>query len=70
MAAFLRYSGENCFSRRMNKKEGASSAMKQLSAEILAIGTELLMGNTVNTNATYIARGLAQNGINVRRITP
>lgn len=39
--------------------------MKQLSAEILAIGTELLMGNTVNTNATYIARGLAQNGINV-----
>jgi len=39
--------------------------MKQKSAEILAIGTELLMGNTVNTNATYIARGLAQNGINV-----
>ena len=39
--------------------------MKQKSAEILAIGTELLMGNTVNTNAAYIARGLAQNGINV-----
>ena len=39
--------------------------MKQKSAEILAIGTELLMGNTVNTNATYIARGLAQNGVNV-----
>ena len=39
--------------------------MKQKSAEILCIGTELLMGNTVNTNATYIAQGLAQNGINV-----
>lgn len=39
--------------------------MKHKSAEILAIGTELLMGNTVNTNATYIARGLAQNGVNV-----
>ena len=40
-------------------------SMKQKSAEILAIGTELLMGNTVNTNAAYIARGLAQNGVNV-----
>lgn len=39
--------------------------MKHKSAEILAIGTELLMGNTVNTNAAYIARGLAQNGVNV-----
>lgn len=39
--------------------------MKQKSVEILCIGTELLMGNTVNTNATYIAKGLAQNGINV-----
>ncbi len=39
--------------------------MKQKSAEILAIGTELLMGNTINTNAAYLARGLAQNGINV-----
>ena len=35
------------------------------SAEILAIGTELLMGNTVNTNAAFIAKGLAENGINV-----
>ncbi len=39
--------------------------MKQKSAEILAIGTELLMGNVVNTNAAYIARGLADRGINV-----
>ncbi len=39
--------------------------MKQKSAEILAIGTELLMGNVVNTNAAYIARGLADSGINV-----
>lgn len=34
-------------------------------AEILCVGTELLMGNTVNTNAAYIARGLAEAGINL-----
>ncbi|TCL44570.1 competence/damage-inducible protein A [Harryflintia acetispora] len=39
--------------------------MANKSAEILCIGTEILMGNIVNTNATYIARGLANLGINV-----
>ncbi len=34
-------------------------------AEIICVGTELLMGNTVNTNATFIARGLADLGISV-----
>ena len=34
-----------------------------MKAEIICVGTELLMGNTVNTNATYIARGLAGLGI-------
>lgn len=34
-------------------------------AEILCVGTELLMGNTVNTNATAIARGLAEIGLNL-----
>ncbi len=39
--------------------------MKTRSAEILCIGTELLMGDIVNTNAAYIARRLAELGINL-----
>ncbi|MFV0399680.1 MAG: competence/damage-inducible protein A [Oscillospiraceae bacterium] len=35
-----------------------------MNAEILCVGTELLLGDTVNTNAAYIARGLSQLGIN------
>ena len=38
---------------------------KTKTAEILCVGTELLMGNTVNTNATAIARGLAEVGLNL-----
>ncbi|MBW7454587.1 competence/damage-inducible protein A, partial [Paenibacillus sepulcri] len=34
-------------------------------AEIIAVGTELLLGQTVNTNATYISTGLAELGIDV-----
>ncbi|MGY0373748.1 competence/damage-inducible protein A [Clostridium sp. JNZ J1-5] len=34
-------------------------------AEILAVGTEILLGNIVNTNAQYIANRLAQLGIEV-----
>lgn len=34
-------------------------------AEILCVGTELLMGHTVNTNAAFLARGLAEAGINL-----
>ena len=34
-----------------------------MTAEIICIGTELLMGNTVNTNATFISRQLADLGI-------
>lgn len=37
----------------------------QKSAEILCIGTEILMGNIVNTNAAYIAKELATLGVNV-----
>lgn len=36
-----------------------------MNAEILAVGTELLLGNIVNTNAQYLADGLAQLGVNV-----
>ncbi|MBO4888250.1 MAG: competence/damage-inducible protein A [Firmicutes bacterium] len=35
----------------------------KLKAEIIAIGTEILLGDIVNTNASYIARGLALLGI-------
>ncbi len=35
------------------------------SAEILCIGTEILLGNIVNTNSQVISRGLADAGINL-----
>ncbi|MDR1664627.1 MAG: competence/damage-inducible protein A [Clostridiales bacterium] len=38
-------------------------------AEILAVGTELLLGDIVNTNAQFISRELAKLGINVYRHT-
>lgn len=38
--------------------------MKALTAEIIAIGTEILLGDIVNTNASHLARGLASLGIN------
>ncbi|RUS48236.1 competence/damage-inducible protein A [Cohnella sp. AR92] len=34
-------------------------------AEILAVGTELLLGQIVNTNAQYLSQGLAELGIDV-----
>ncbi|MEA4972017.1 MAG: competence/damage-inducible protein A [Candidatus Metalachnospira sp.] len=36
-----------------------------MNAEILAVGTELLLGDIVNTNAQFIAQGLAELGISV-----
>ena len=44
--------------------------MKQRSAEILCIGTEILMGDIVNTNAAYLAKELAGLGINVYHRRP
>ena len=38
---------------------------KNWSAEIVAIGTEILLGDIVNTNASYIAKALAALGINL-----
>jgi nicotinamide-nucleotide amidase len=32
-------------------------------AELIAVGTEMLLGNIVNTNAAYLARGLSQIGV-------
>jgi len=34
-------------------------------AEIICVGTELLLGDTVNTNATWLAKQLAEIGVNV-----
>ena len=39
--------------------------MKNDSVEILCIGTEILLGNIVNTNATEISVGLAELGLNM-----
>ncbi len=36
-----------------------------MNAEILCVGTEILLGDITNTNATYISRKLAEKGINV-----
>ena len=37
------------------------------SAEILCVGTELLLGDIVNTNATFLSARMAELGINVHR---
>ena len=36
-----------------------------MNAEIVSIGTELLLGHTVNTNAAYLSKELAKVGVNV-----
>lgn len=38
-----------------------------MDAEVIAIGSELLLGQIVDTNSSYIARTLAQNGIDLVR---
>ena len=40
-----------------------------MQAEIVAIGTELLLGVTVDTNSAYLARQLATIGVPVQRVT-
>lgn len=39
-------------------KEVEEKEKTQLTAEIIAIGTEILLGDIVNTNASYLAREL------------
>jgi molybdopterin-biosynthesis enzyme MoeA-like protein len=38
-----------------------------MNAEILAIGSELLLGETIDTNSAYLAQQLAAIGINLFR---
>src|SRR4028119_403764 len=40
-----------------------------MEAEIVAIGTELLLGVTVDTNSAYLAQQLGTIGVPVRRVT-
>ena len=47
--------------RALPTDEGESA----LNAEIVGVGTELLLGQIVNTNAAEISRGLAAQGIDV-----
>lgn len=56
-----------CYNEDKVQRKGRVSFMEQDTrcAEILCIGTELLMGNVVNTNAAYIAKELAGLGINL-----
>lgn len=48
---------------------GAQGAGFEMKAEILSVGTELLLGQIVDTNAAYIARRLAELGITLHRKT-
>src|SRR5574337_1547098 len=49
-----------------NRREGPA-VKKEARAEILTIGTELLMGQTIDTNSVYIGEALAAAGIEVNR---
>ena len=48
---------------------GKEGIMELPTAEIICLGNELLIGNTVNTNETYIAKELTMNGMTVLRST-
>lgn len=49
-----------------NDQAGANSA-PSFAAEIIAVGTEILLGNIENTNATWLSRELAALGVNLYR---
>lgn len=49
----------------MNKVRTLLEKRKNMKAEIIAVGTELLLGQVVNTNATFLSEELAALGIDV-----
>lgn len=51
----------------MDGIQGENNTRTIKTAEILCVGTELLLGDIVNTNAAYLSRQLAALGINVYR---
>src|SRR5699024_12198299 len=42
--------------------------MSKVQAQIISIGDELLLGETINTNASFIAKSLQRIGIEVSKI--
>ena len=48
--------------------DSGSYRRRIMTAEIISIGNELLNGNTVNSNATFMSRRLHEMGILVERI--
>ena len=40
-----------------------------MTAEIICVGTELLLGDILNTNAQFLSRELAELGINLKDVT-
>ncbi len=48
-----------------NMEQATDTSIRSIKAEILCVGTELLLGDIVNTNAAFIARELARIGVNV-----
>ena len=40
-----------------------------MNVELISVGTELLLGDIVNTNVAYLSRELAAIGVNVYRHT-
>jgi nicotinamide-nucleotide amidase len=54
-------------SLRVEKGKGA--VISRMNAEIVAIGSELLLGQIIDTNSAYIAQQLAENGIEVIHTT-
>ena len=50
---------KNPFLRGYNE---TGTEVKDMIAEIICVGTELLLGNIVNTNAQYLSKKLAEAG--------
>jgi nicotinamide-nucleotide amidase len=55
-AARMRYNADSC---------SLASGVESVNAEIVAVGTELLLGQITDTNATYICQKLAEIGVDV-----
>ena len=49
----------------MTKQTGTASVSVNLNAELISIGTEILLGEITDTNSVYMARTLRDQGINI-----